>query len=1021
MKKISVLMHSGANLKLSRGSLIKIISNVTLFLLLLLGSSRTALFENGYTLYGSITGYSNLVMKSLNFPLSFNFLFGYFSSTTPIFQLFVVFSNLIVNDAVLAGKLDIVAIFLLYYIFSYILSNMLYTTFNNNRAPFYFNLLFITLMFVNYDFMLAYTDQMIPLIFAIPIFLYCILKSYRILAKLDNKFLDYVKLALALSFAGLGDPRFFIWGAIALLGLPVYSLATKKREGLKIYFLMILLSVPIVLFEYHSFAIGSGLVYVSPRPLTYSDVNYFTKAFPLLSYLNLGGLYWPGFTYSPYSILSLNATALNRLLILGSPTAEVLPYSALGYFWFITTSAFVIIFAISLLYVKGKESIYLLGLVILLTIYVGTYIPLVWLYIYLGKVPFVGGIWAITEAIPNYSTLIIYPIVLFYIGVMLSKIFSKNMVRVGRKGILPKLLMLFLLGLLISSNWQFFTGDFYPGQYSPVIPGNGISPMSPLAVAKMPGPVQNVYDLLSKSLSNGSFSVFWPQAYGFTYNWSKRVTGWYPPGPSPPGNFVSYFQSIISKNETWLTLPLMEVYGVRYIVVDNTSYSGISPLGPPITNNIEYSFLLASPGISLAYNFSPYIYVFGAQNASSFQTSPTTYSVKTNALTAEFYFSSIFNSEPILLNASSAYAVPLSVNSKTLNGSSLLTYNYFAERETGGQIPGTFFSYSPSNGIYNIMNNWYFTSMKGTGTFNSTSGGVVLNSNESNAVSLSYGDFLDPGHAAIPIPQGYGVSLNVSFQFLGSSSDSVSSEVWITNNESFSSGQGGWYLGGVTEPGNGGYRDVSYSTTIPSGALYFEVQINPTFKGQVIINDINITYSFYKVVQGYPAAFSLNVTRPGNYTVGILYIGNGMFTFGNSTFKLNSSSVKAFTFNSILQAGNLSIAYKGINIMGLMLLTASSGPNTNADVGFNLFQASINLKRYDGLLAVATPQWGWQVSNGRYLGLDVFGRQIFYDLGAAEISIKNGYLNNLAEIAFTAAIYGLLLYVFVFDRLRRPR
>ncbi len=1006
---------------------IKILFNLALFLTLLLGSLRVALTGNGYTNFAYLTGYSGLVMKNVLMPLSFNFLYGYISSTTPVFQLFILFPSLIINNPILAGKIDMIIIFTFFYLFSYFISDLLYKTINvGNKAPLHFNLIFIALMFVNYDFMYALTGSMMPALFFIPIFLYVLIKAYRIISNIDKRFVDYAKVAIAFAFAGLGDPRFVIWGGIALLGLPLYSILTGKKEGLKVYLAIVLIELPLGLFEYHTWTLGMGITYVSPRPLTYGTVNFFTKSFPLLTYLQLGSMFWPSFTYSPPTVLFLNAAELTMLRVIGHPTAELMPFNTLGSFWFLSTFAFSIALVVSFLYTKGRERIYLFGLLILLTIYVGTYVPLVWLYIYLGRIPFVGGIWAITEAIPNYVAWVIYPIALFYIGIMISRTLRKS--PTGRKGNASKITVMLLIALIIFSNWQFFNGSFYPGQFSPVIPGNGISPMSSFYLAKMPNKVQATYNLLSDSLENGSFSVYWPQAYGFTYNWSRRVTGWYNPGPSPLSQFGSTLRNIILRNETWLTLPLMEIYGVKYLVVDNTSYSEMSPLGPPITNSMEYEFFLKSPGVKLVYNYSPYIYVFEAANASAFQVTNESYTVKADPLEVESYFLSIFNSLPVLYNTSQQAATPLSVNSVLVNGSDLLTYDFFAEKQSAGPIPNTYFKYSPTQGIIYIMNDWYFESLSGSGTFNSTDGVLLLSSNRSNIVQLGYGDFLAPWHTAIPIPQGCSVRVHVSFLFKGNPNDSVSSGVWVTNNMSFYTGRGGWYLGGVSEPGSGQYRNVSYTLTIPPGMLYFQVQINPTFSGTVSIKDININYSFFNVAYGYPYSyqattqaqnqnFTLHVTRPGLYTVGVLYFGNGTFTFSNKTFTLSSSSISKFSFSKIINSSNVSISYSGIHIIGVIILFGRPSTTINANEGFNLLMASVSLRQSHGYLTVSTPYGGWQVTNGSYLGLDAFGRQVFQDKGATAISIKYAYINNLTELAFALTLYAILFYLFVLDNM----
>ncbi|MEM5772600.1 MAG: hypothetical protein QXO65_03760, partial [Candidatus Aenigmatarchaeota archaeon] len=214
---------------------------------LLVISTRYVLLGNGYTVLNSLTGYSNTVMKNLNYPLSFNLYFGYFHSTTWIFQLFILLPNLIFNNPILAIKFDLILMFAEYYILSFLLSKLIFKTISQKEyVPISFSLTFIALMFINYDFMYTLTGQMIPALFALPVLLYILIKSYRIFRGIDYSIKDYIKIALAIAFISLSDPRFFIWIFFGFIGILLFSIIIRYNiiKSLKLIFYSILILLP---------------------------------------------------------------------------------------------------------------------------------------------------------------------------------------------------------------------------------------------------------------------------------------------------------------------------------------------------------------------------------------------------------------------------------------------------------------------------------------------------------------------------------------------------------------------------------------------------------------------------------------------------------------------------------------------------------------------------------------------------------------------------------------------------------
>jgi hypothetical protein len=830
-------------------------AHLAIYLLLLLSFGRSLLFGDGYTTLGYWTGYSAAVMHALNRVGAFSLYLGYYASTTPIFQLPILAPNLLLGDPVLATKLDLALIFAWYYVASYLLSGLAYGTLSRRGGapPLRFAVPFVLLMFANYGFMYAVTGAMVPVAFGIPIFLYLLLKSYRIYAGLDGRIRDYAKLSLALSLMALGDPRFFVWGSIALAGLVVFALISRRGVGRALRALVypIALSIPVVIIMFLIWTLGSSpFHYASPRPLTYSEVNWFSRSYPLLSYFQLGGMYWPAFIYSPPSVLWLKGD-LNSMAASGHPPSVLMPWDPLGYVWLALTLSWFVAAAISMaLVARGEERAHSIGFLILFSMAIGTYFPVgaaVDALIMLGKSPIVGGVWAITYAIPNYFMWAVIPFAIFYLALLLARLSSP-----GAGGRLGRAALPILVALLLIPNWQFF-GFLYPGQYTPVLPGNGISGMGPLAPAAMPADVQRVYDMLSGNF-DGSYNVVWPQAYGFAYKWSPRTTPWYPPGSGPPGQFYSYFSEIAERGEAYLVKPLMDAYGVRYIVVDNTSYSEVSPLAVGMTNAQVARFLEGSPGIVLAINDSPDLLVFEDPGASTVQGYSLALSPEGRAppLSVLYYFSALLGEEPLLINGSPG--IPLPVDEARIGGApyALYTYDYFSAIQSAPRPPENYFNYSPSAGIYALSGQWYFESLRGSGTLDIEGGRVALSAGSpgGSIAQLSYGDFLAPGRTAIPIPEGCGADVSVSYYFNGSAGSYVGTSIWA--NDANYTRHGGWLVASNEVMGRGEPERVALSAVVPPGQAYFEVQINPAFNGSVEVWGVSINYSFFRVVDGYP-------------------------------------------------------------------------------------------------------------------------------------------------------------------------
>ena len=561
--------------------------------------------------------------------------------------------------------------------------------------------------------------------------------------------------------------------------------------------------------------------------------------------------------------------------------------------------------------------------------------------------------------------------------------------------------------------------------------------MGPLAPAAMPTDVQRVYSILSENF-DGSYNVVWPQAYGFAYSWSTRVTPWYPPGSGPPAQFYSYFSEIAKRGEAYLVKPLMDTYGVRYIVVDNTSYTGVSPLAVGMTNAQVARFLEESPGIVLAINDSPYLLVFEDPGASTVQGYSVALSPEggVSPLSVLYYFSALLEEEPLLINGSSG--IPLPVNEARIGNSpyALYTNGYFSAIHTAPQPPKNYFNYSPSAGIYALSDQWYFESIRGSGTLYIEGGQIVLSSSAGSLASLSYGDFLSPGHTAIPIPDGCGVDVNISYYFNGSAGSSVSTSVWV--NDANYTKHGGWQIASNEMMGKGKPERVTLGAVIPPGQAYFEVQINPEFKGSVQVWGVNINYSFFRIEDGYPVGIpalytfrvvsSSTLERTISWTGGgrelaILYAGNGTLTVNGVTYRLDSGRGVG-ELRLYVEGDGANLSNSGLSIGGMIVAERNATPGpVDLFSGFNPLTGTLTLRPAPGItyLVLATPAYGWKIQEGRYLGFDEMGREAFLISPESHLYVRDALLVNALEYAFTVAFYSVLVLVFAPIRIKGRR
>ena len=387
-------------------------------------SMRLFLLGNGYPVIGTnFAGFSHTMAIVINFPLSYTLLEGFSASTTWIFQLPFAWPLIIIPNLLLSEKIFLLTVLGWYYFLSLKLSRLFFNTFSSEKTDYFlFSILFVLFMFLNYDFMFDFTGSLLPFLYSIPVILYILIKSYRIVRSLDTRRIDYVKVALAVSYISLGDPRFFILSSIALAALLVSAFLDRKAfiRVAKIFPYMTAIAAPVVLFMMAVYTLGRGsLNYVSGRPLTYSEISSFSFSSPLINYFNLTGIYWPAFIFSPPTILSYGKSKLDYLVATGYPPTTILTGGWLSTCWFLLTFFPFVMFLSPMisrkLFRQVKE--HYIGAFLILALTIGAYFPFksfVDAYISVGRLPLIGGIWSITFAIPNFFTSVFTAYVIFF-------------------------------------------------------------------------------------------------------------------------------------------------------------------------------------------------------------------------------------------------------------------------------------------------------------------------------------------------------------------------------------------------------------------------------------------------------------------------------------------------------------------------------------------------------------------------------------------------------------------------------
>lgn len=1004
----------------------KLTLHLVTFCILLILSLKKFLFSSGFTPPTSyLAGFSYSISISLNFPLSYNFLYGYVNSTTWIFQLPWTLPFLLIHDIEVADRLVLFLVYITYYTISYFVAKLFYKTFASKNVYFEpFSVIFIIFMFICYAFTYDITAASLPFLFSLPMFLYVLVKYHRIVTGYDITTIDHLKLAFVVIYIGLGDPRMYI---LALLGLFVATafqlIKAQLFTALKTLTTLLVVSIPCIIFMYKIYTFGSNAIYTSPRPFSYSEVDYWTKLYPLLTFFDFRALPWPASVSSSIGILG--TSHIQTLPTLGRiPSILLSRNTFLDNFWFLSTMTQFALFAIPAVLKRFKSvSYHYVGALFIFSVALGTYLPitpLLHFFLWLGHLPIVGGVWAITYAIPNYLLEPFASYCLFFdlltIVVLYETIFKKAGGTNNKKvNIKRTIALIVVVSLIMISNWQFFDGSFYPGSYTHILGNNGVAPLGAYQPTNPPQFWQQLYQKLSAP-KGANYAVAWLQPYGTAYKWSPRVTGFYDPGISPPDSFYQYLSQIISNGATYLTKTIMDIYGVRYIVVDNTSLSPLTPFDPSITINQLYQFLNASPGVVLATSYPNQVYVFEDPNATLFEFGgPSLYYRGSDTLDTAYYLDRILGHVPPIFNKSSPSEAWLLIGSQSLSNNSvdlippwgLVTPNVSilnAKKQ---------FTLEPSQGIVELSHNWFIETLGKpfTAHINLSAMNLKESTKEQGLVSLSYGGYLIPGAIAIPIPPNYSVYVTWSFDYKTSGNTNLSTSLWV-NNQNYKE-YGGFLYYSKNLPFSNNWRSANFTANLPAGYTTFEIQINAQLQGSVELKDIKVEYAYYQNFVK-PRQVEIRVDSPSNYTLALLIKGEGDLLVNNKTVTVYATNPKVF-YLTLFSKSYITINTKNVNMSEVLIAPTNLlkyDANDCQTGGYKHILESVPVKCSNESILV-TSLAGFSIERGDYLGRTSFGQEAYLIYaGANSLYVKQGLLYNIAEIAFSLIFYTAILIFF---------
>jgi hypothetical protein len=916
---------------------IPLIEHLAYFVALLFLILRVPLTHPGYVtgINGSII-FSMKLLKIQNLPFAENFLTSSFGLS--VFPFYFPFSVIafIFSNAYYYAIAYLIFIYGLYYLLSYLLSRVVFNTFNLTKiGQNGFSFIFITVMFFNavsvYD-----EPGIVVWLFGIPLILYSVIKIFRLLKGLDTKRGDYIKAVLPPVILSFADPRFTIWFFMVILFLMIPALYKKAdfTKMIRVLAYFIVIGLPAYLYIYIVSTFGAFIsLYVSFRPLTLSEISSFSRAYPLFMYFAFHGEYWPNIWVSPTAYISAN---LNSLPAFGHPTGLILGSGFLAYAWL---SLSFIPFALSIipLFFRDRHILYLYpGYLLFFLISIGGYAPAWFIdsYLWLGKLPIVGGIFGITFAITTFfmQITIVYALILCtaVFARLLSAKYTHKRYASGKKVyrriyhtvFSRKMVAVLIVLAFVIPGYQLLDGSKYPSNWTPVIGGDGAPAIGAVTTVNPPAYWVKEYDAIENQ-SNGSFYVGYSYPYGFAYKWDDSVSGVFQPGTGAPSAFYQNLSEIMSMNETYLTETLMSIFGVRYFIVDNTTV---------VSNSAYHRFFSESPGLVLYYSHSPDLWIYEDKNASIIGSgTPIAYSGQ-NDIGYSYLISKLTDGDPLIMNGRTHHIPELSVNASMENGDLLVftAENISDARSIEGFEGNSSFEFNNVGGpSFYIGGQWiiadyYTNNILSLQEERSTLTLTNISGKQEPQIFIQ----LNGRDAMINVP-----SLN--------SSTIIAGHLTVQGTNSIQAFVTGYNATGGVKYSNS--EDIgqigNFDFTVPNGISYINLGFIISFNRNVIISNLSVSYRFlngefsYDKSALYLPVGGNNVYTPNmtidrffpvastNYPLGENWTGT---SFTTGVLVNESGGILNLTTendNGKLDGGLLVLAYKSIDLPGATLVS----------------------------------------------------------------------------------------------------
>ncbi|WP_188848418.1 hypothetical protein [Sulfodiicoccus acidiphilus] len=494
---------------------------------------------------------------------------------------------------------------------------------------------------------------------------------------------DFTKMGLALGVSFTMDPRYGVWDPLVMLLVYLGLVAVGKLKpltGFKDVIYPLLVSVPFVVVTYFTYVYGSSSI-SAPflRVSNLGTIGFFSANASFLYLLMSLGSWWPSVLFAPLNILwtkQFQYVGYNGVLIFTSTPWNAALISLLFMFYALAFAA-----VLTRRFRHVTVPLWLAN-AFFLAYEAGTNFPVraftYWVEEAPRLIPVMGGIFSTTSALPYFAA---YAVGVALITLLTWVTLYELLKLEGGKWV--GILALVLVAASLAS-WEFFDGQYFPG--SPVTSGFTSPPQGIFEPVQPPQYWLNAYNYVAQRWNQ---TVSYALYSGWFHTWANRFIGgvvWPGVAANPNTNF-SLLSDAFSQSR--LLLPFFAVYGIRYPVVDDTTFF-------PQTGGL---LAFERSHLPVAYNGSGEVLVFDVQGAHLVYGAREALRINGTQLQALDYLSELMPftnwTPPVIVPPSYNGSGALSVTEgETVNGSVILIVNSSNSRLEVNATPGRYYVYT---------------------------------------------------------------------------------------------------------------------------------------------------------------------------------------------------------------------------------------------------------------------------------------------------------------------------------------